>query len=222
MINLVLKDVAIQKKMLIFAFFYTVLESVCFNSMAPNGLALYVIAPIITNYLFISNAVTYDEKNKSEIVLNSLPLKRVDIVIAKYISIFVFIIIGIIYSILLGFIEKSIGLSIFYSSISLLDIVLVLTSACIFGSIFFPLYFKFGEAKMKIYNMIIFILFLFLPIYIANYATEYPKNILVQKFTFFLINTSSLIQNCLALIIGLIIFLFSLMLSIHIYKNKEF
>ena len=94
--------------------------------------------------MFISFAASYDEKNKSEIILNSLPLKRNDIVIAKYISTFAFSILGIIYSILIGFIGNFIGLSMFTRLISLKDIVLVLTSVCILSSIFFPVYFKFG------------------------------------------------------------------------------
>jgi len=222
MINLVLKDIAIQKKMLVFAFIYTAFASFCFYSMGPNGLALYVIAPIITNYLFISNAVNFDEKNKSEIILNSLPIKRNDIVKSKYMSIFVFVIIGFFYSILVGFIGNAIGISIFQGSISLLDIVLVFTSVCIFGSIFFPLYFKFGATKMKLFNIILFMLFLFLPITIINYAIKFPNFILVQKFNYFKNNTSSLTQNSLFLIIGLIILSISLMISIRIYNNREF
>ncbi|MBU3191789.1 ABC-2 transporter permease [Clostridium bowmanii] len=222
MFNLVIKDIAIQKKTLLYALLYAIIAPIAFFSMAPNGFGLYVLPPMATTYIFISLAVSYDEKNKSEIVINSLPIKRVDIVISKYISVFVFATIGIIYSILIGFIGKFTGLQVFAMSISLLDIVLVFTSVCIFSSIFFPVYFKFGYIKMNFFNVILAMVVIFLPSIAISYAIENPNSIFVQKINYFLSNTSSFTQNSLALLIGLIFFLISLIISIRIYKNKEF
>ncbi|MBZ9684864.1 ABC-2 transporter permease [Clostridium estertheticum] len=221
MFNLIIKDIAIQKKTLLYALLYAIFAPIAFFSMGPS-VALYVLPPMGITYIFISIAVSYDEKNKSEIVLNSLPIKRDDIVISKYISVFVFATIGIIYSILIGFMGKATGLPMFTRSISLLDIVIVLTSVCIFTSIFFPMYFKFGYIKMNFFNVLLMMLFFFVPTWAIDYATKNPNNIFVQKFTYFINNTSSFTQNSLALIIGLIFFLISLMISIRIYKNKEF
>lgn len=217
MINLIIKDIVIQKKNLLYAFFYTIFISICFFSSA-GSIALYVVSPVIVTYLLITNAVNYDEKNKTEIIFNSLPLKRNDIVISKYISIFVFVIIGIIYSIIIGCVGKTTGLPMFSGSISLVDIFLILISVCIFGSIFFPPYFKFGYIKARIFNIMLFMMILFLPMLFI----DSPSNILVQKFNYFINSTSSLMRYSLALIIGLIIFISSVMISIQIYKNKEF
>ena len=222
MLNLLKKDIIIQKKTLLTTFFITILFSVTFSSFKPASLGLYMIAPVVVAYTLIMNAVAYDEKNNCEFVLNSLPLERSDIVISKYISIFVFIIIGFIYSVLIGFIGKTTGLQIYNISISLLDIVLTLTAACIYGSIYFPLYFKFGYIKMKIINTILFMLLMLLPTIGFNYAIENPNNPLVQKINYLVANTSRLTQNSLALIIGLIFLLISLIISIRIYNNKEF
>ncbi|MBW9158847.1 ABC-2 transporter permease [Clostridium tagluense] len=222
MLNLIIKDIAIQKKTLLYALLYSIFAPIAFFSKGPSGLGLYVLSPVVTAYMLISFAVSYDEKNKSEIVLNSLPLKRDDIVLSKYISVFVFAFIGIIYSILVGFIGKATGLPVFVASISLLDIILVLTSVCIFTSIFFPVYFKFGYIKMNIFNVILVMSFLFVPTATIEYAASNPNNVLVQKINYFINNTSSFTQNSLAIIICLIIFLISLMISIRIYKNKEF
>lgn len=222
MFNLIIKDIAIQKKTLLYALLYAIFAPIALSSMGPSSFVLYVLPPMAITYIFISFAASYDEKNKSEIILNSLPLKRHDLVISKYISIFVFAIIGIIYSILIGFIGKATGLPMFDMSISLLDIVLVLTSVCIFSSIFFPVYFKFGYIKMNFFNVVLVMLIIFVPSTAIEYATKNTNNILVQKFNYFINNTSSFTQNSLALIIGLIFFLISLMISIRIYKNKEF
>ena len=222
MLNLIIKDIVIQKKTLLYAFLYSVFAPIFFSSIKPSGIGLYVLCPIVTTYFFITYAANYDDKNKSEMVLNSLPLKRSDIVISKYISIFVFVTIGIIYSTLIGCIGKTTGLAIFTGSISLLDIVLVLMGGCIFGAMFFPTYFKFGYVKTRIFNTILFMIIFFVPMNIINYVRSNPNNILVQKFNYFINNTSSLTQDSLALIIGLICFMISLMISIRIYNNKEF
>ncbi|MBU3111199.1 ABC-2 transporter permease [Clostridium lacusfryxellense] len=222
MMNLIIKDILIQKKMLVYSLLYTIFAALTLSSMGPSGLALYVLSPTVTTYLFITTAVTYDDKNKSQIVLISLPIKRDDIVFSKYISTFVFGAFGIIYSILIGFIGKIIGLPMFTRSISLLDIVLVLSFICIFSSIFFPVYFKFGDAKMKIFTFIIFMAIFFVPSLAFDYITSNPDNILVHKLNYFINNTSSLTQNSLALMVGLIFLLISLMISIRIYNNKEF
>ena len=218
MFNLVIKDIVIQKKNVLFAFFYTIFFSITFSSCKPIGLGLYVLAPIVVSYMFISNAAGYDDKNKCELVLNSLPIKRADIVISKYISIFVYIFISIIYSILIGFIGKTTGLSMYNISISSLDIISVLISICIFSSIFFPVYFKFGIIKIQVLILISLMVIFFLAETTISYAIKNPNNVLVQK----LINTSSLTLKFSALIIGLIILLSSIMISIRIYNNKDF
>ena len=75
---------------------------------------------------------------------------------------------------------------------------------------------------MNLFNVILVMLIVFLPSVAIGYATENPNNNFVQKINYFIGNTSSFTQNSLALLIGLIFFLISLMISIRIYKNKEF
>jgi len=222
MLNLIIKDILIQKKIFLYVLLCSILLPICFYSFNLVGLVLYVLVPISTTYSFINYGITYDDKNKSEIILNSLPLNRADIVISKYLSIFGFAVIGIIYSIVIGFIGKSAGLSMFTSSISLVNIISVLTSVCIFGAIFFLTYFKFGYMKSRIFNTVIFVAMLFFPMEAIPFATRNPNNILVQKFNYFIVNTSGFMLNSLALIVGLIIFLVSLLISIRIYNNKEY
>ena len=222
MLNLVIKDILIQKKSLLYAFLYAIFLSITFSTLKPEGMGLYVLCPIVITYLLIYYAVNYDDKNKSEIIINSLPIKREDIVIAKYISTFIYAIIGIIYATVIALIGKYIGFSIYTMSISLLDIILVFAAVGIFASIFFPVYFKFGAIKARIFNILLFMIIFFLPVTAIDYAIKHPNNTLVQKLNYFINNTSSFTQNSLVLIIGMIFFLVSIMISIHIYNNREF
>lgn len=214
MLNLIMKDIFIQKKTLIYALAFTVLASTSFFNMSPNGFNLYVLSPIAISYMCIFFALSYDDKNKSEIVLNSLPLKRTDIVISKYISIIVFAAIAIIFSIFIGGIGMIAGLSKFTRFINFYDITRVLATVCIFYSIIFPVYFKFGAIKTQILTVILMLI----PMLIFTN----PNSALVEKLSYFVDNTSRLGQVFFALMTALIFFLISLLISLKVYSKKEF
>lgn len=93
MINLIKKDLLIQKKSFIFVFFYSLFMFVIFNNPAFVNM-IYVMGMIISVYFFLITGNMEDEKNKSDILLNSLPVLRSRIVLAKYVSVFVYMFIG--------------------------------------------------------------------------------------------------------------------------------
>jgi ABC-2 type transport system permease protein len=89
--QLILKEFFLQKKMFPFYFFIPIL-SVFKDSVEPMGIA---IGLFITCSTIIYISFYYDEKSKIEKVLVSLPIMRKEIVIAKYISSTLFIIVGL-------------------------------------------------------------------------------------------------------------------------------
>ncbi|MED1284352.1 ABC-2 transporter permease [Bacillus mycoides] len=89
--QLILKEFFLQKKMFPFYFLITIL-SVFRNSVEPMGIA---IGLFITCSTIIYISFYYEEKSKTEKVLVSLPIMRKEIVIAKYISSTLFIIVGL-------------------------------------------------------------------------------------------------------------------------------
>ncbi|WP_242234733.1 ABC-2 transporter permease [Bacillus cereus group sp. BfR-BA-01316] len=89
--QLILKEFFLQKKMLPFYFLIPIL-SIFRNSVEPMGIA---IGLFITCSMIIYISFYYEEKSKTEKVLVSLPITRKEIVIAKYISTTLFIIVGL-------------------------------------------------------------------------------------------------------------------------------
>ncbi|EJV81144.1 ABC-2 transporter permease [Bacillus cereus] len=89
--QLILKEFFLQKKMFPFYFLIPIL-SVFRNSVEPMGIA---IGLFITCSTIIYISFYYEEKSKTEKVLVSLPIMRKEIVIAKYISSTLFIIVGL-------------------------------------------------------------------------------------------------------------------------------
>lgn len=83
MLNLVMKDIIVQKKSIAFAVLYIFFFIVAFQSV---GEMTFTCAITAFSYILVMGGFAYDDKNKADIMLNSLPLKRYNIVLAKYIS----------------------------------------------------------------------------------------------------------------------------------------
>ncbi|PDZ68676.1 ABC transporter substrate-binding protein [Bacillus cereus] len=89
--QLILKEFFLQKKMFPFYFLIPML-SIFRDSVQPMGIA---IGLFITCSTIIYISFYHEEKSKTEKVLVSLPIMRKEIVIAKYISTTLFIIVGL-------------------------------------------------------------------------------------------------------------------------------
>lgn len=222
MYNLILKEFLIQKKTLLYGLLYTLFATFAFKDLFPKGGTIYTIAPIAVIYLFVNYSCGFDDKSKADVIFNSLPIKREDIVISKYLSIFFFAAYGIICSSLLGLIGLYTGFPSVTRLISFDDIVIVLASGIIFGSTFYPLYFKFGMVKMKFVNIFLFMIIMFLPSLIVEYAASLSQNTAVKHVELILLNTPVWIFKMLLAIVAFIIFLVSILVSMNIYKGKEF
>ncbi len=222
MYNLILKEFLVQKKTLLYGFIYTIFTAYAFSNIMPNGGAIYSLAPYAIVYLFVTYSCGYDEKNKADIVINSLPVNRVDIVISKYFAVFFFAAFGIICSAVLGMVGMHAGIPKVSRLISINDIVIVLSGGIIFTSIFYPLYFKFGMVKMKLVNIVLFMLFMFAPSFFSGYAAEHPQSSFVRFVISLLTDTPAEILQLFFLIAACIVLLISILISIQIYKNKDF
>lgn len=221
MINLIWKDILIQKKTFIYAILYGFFAMVAFPaSLSASG--GYMFSGISIVYLLIIYANAYDEKNRSEVIINSLPVNRDSIVIAKYLSIILYLVIGVVISAVAGLIVTQLGFIENMRIIGIVDILTVFISACLMYSIYYPVYFKFGSLKLKLFNVAMYMLFLFVPNILTSYIQENPDNGLINKITHFFKNTNSLVlQGGLAIIVLLLLFV-SMLISIKVYKNKEF
>ncbi|MEW9121113.1 MAG: ABC-2 transporter permease [Thermotaleaceae bacterium] len=220
MFKLILKDILIQKKTFGFALAYSVFALFAFRGPFSN--TLYTMGSVAIGYIFILSAIGYDEKSKSDIFLLSLPIQRKQIVQAKYFSIFIFSIIGLSFTGIMGFFISSTGLLKDVPFIKALDVFTVLTSLTILFSLYFPFYFKFGSAYMRILNMVFFMAVFFAPNFLLGYIQDkkgvaYTESLLEKANT---MPTFSLVILLLAILS--FILCISYFLSLHIYKHKEF
>ncbi|QAA34845.1 ABC-2 transporter permease [Clostridium manihotivorum] len=216
MINLVFKDLLIQKKSIYIAILYGFIFSFIFSrGSAPNG--IFIAVPSVIAYLFISYACAYDDKSSSDLMLNSLPINRRDIVYAKYLSIIVYLLISISISFIFTALVKYSGFSTLNRLMTFEDVLGCFASIIFLSSIYFPIYFKLGYLKSRYISMFLMLGAIFIPTAIFNLL---GNNIGVDIINY-LSTLSENVLKLMILLVLLVIWSLSLTISMNIYLKKD-
>lgn len=99
---------------------------------------------ILYSCIFIATANTYDEKNDSDVLLNSLPVSKRQIVTSKYVASFLMAVI-IIFFVLgyIAFFQRSASDQ--YAATLFIEAIIGLTVTGLFTAVYFPLYYLLGQ-----------------------------------------------------------------------------
>lgn len=218
MLRLVIKDILIQKKTFIGALIYLVFVIFVFQSLEGN---VYTAAIVAFTYLMVMGAFAYDDKSKSDIMLNSLPVKRKNIVMAKYMSLFAYVTIGTVAFIAVNSLISVSNVNVKTYPVDLESVVGAVFAISLLNSISFPMMFKFGYTKSRIYNMILFLSIFFGAPYIVNFFSK-PESTFAVKVINFLKNLSDIAIASGLLAVSCIIIFISYLISVKMYKGREF
>jgi len=221
MILLLKKDLLIQKKSFLFLFLYGIFMFIVFNNPVFEDM-IYIMGMIIAVYFFIATASFEDEKNKSEIILNSLPLSRSQIVLAKYLSVFAYILIGAVFLGIVGLLFK---LSAFPTTPRLIKAVDLLAAGLlvsVYVSIYFPMYFRFGASALRLFSVVFFLIFFFMPRYLLNLYLAYENTEAVRLLNKLFLEQSPFILAIVVIFVILVLMTVSFLISRSIYSRKEF
>ena len=200
MVNLIRRDVIIQKKNLI-VFIPFVLFFIIMNS---HPALTFLVASIFIPF----NTFDYDKKAETNILLNSLPYTRKEIIAARYIGAVVYMILAV------GF--TSLALFLFDKSFSLTDIAIGSVLFLLFVALAFPLFYIF-EGNITLIIMISFILLVGLVPPAVFYLSE-----LFPTITEFILNLSNTTFYISTAIIIVMMYLISWMTTTIIYQRKAF
>ena len=80
-----------------------------FFILEPGGEMLFPMSCLFITLSSVMTLIFMDERNKSDIIINSLPLSRKDIIIARYISCAIFIVGGMVSTMLVVFLIRGIA-----------------------------------------------------------------------------------------------------------------
>lgn len=80
-----------------------------FFMLEPSGEFLFPMSCLFITLSSVMTLIFMDERNKSDIIINSLPVSRKDIIIARYISCAIFIVGGMISTMIVVFLIRCIA-----------------------------------------------------------------------------------------------------------------
>lgn len=218
MINLVLKDIFIQKKSLFVAILYIVFFMFVFQSL---GTMMSTSAIVAFTYILVMGAFAHDDKNKADTMLNSLPVKRKSIVIAKYISLLLFMAIGTTVYIILFNIAQIINLPFKAFPLTLEGLARALFGVSLMNSIYFPLLFKIGYTRAKVVNFILFFGFFFGVPAIVNLLNSDIENESFVNIINILNSQSNAAIGFSLVTLASLLLIVSYFISVKFYKQRE-
>lgn len=216
MINLIKKDILIQKKVFPFLCIFVIIFAL--NSQINSHGSLYILGVTI-GYILTIGALAYDETYKGNILINSLPITRKDVVISKYIAIFFFTAFSLIFLTFMALIFNLIGFSdLTINYISFTDIKIITSTVLILSSIMIPVFLKFGTKLGKLFNFIVFFIFFS----ISSFIMQNKDESFIKNTLNFIINNNGANLTIIGIVILTCICILSMYFSFKIYENKDF
>ncbi|NLY43545.1 MAG: ABC-2 transporter permease [Clostridiaceae bacterium] len=219
MLSLILKDILVQKKQIIFALAYIIIVMVAFQSF---GAAMFPAGMVAFTYILIITSCAYEDKNNSHIVINSLPVSRWEVVLAKYLSAIVFLTMGIVAYIIIKQIVVISGIPLKTYPITIEYLVSAVFSFSLMNAVYLPIFFKFGYMKSKMVNFILFFTFFFGGSTLVGFISDSRQKEWVSIIEN---NLNKLSPQSIAVIIisvSVILLAVSYGVSVKLYNGREF
>ena len=204
MINLILKDVLIQKNVILF--YIATIIIYLFADVSP-----ILIVPLYS-LVFINMTFSYDEKDNANILLNSLPYTRKEIVTSKYVGALIFTALFIMITYGGNYLINGTETSFSWKAI-LLIIGLVMVAI----SFMLPVFYKFKRQYLVIASgALVGIYLVTIKFFVPNFNEKLRE--LTQKF----ITLQETQMYFIAIFTIVILYIGSWLLSIRIYERKAF
>lgn len=209
MIGIIKRDLTIMfssKQEILFMIFYVPFLILIIEFYEPKW--LYFALLVFYTYILSITSFSYDVSGKSKYVLNSLPINAKEIVFYKYLSIFVYFAITIVYiGVYLWIINALKIKTVDYFNLEMmakaLPVIMISTS------IVFPAYFRFEPKIAQIVHMIVF-----MSIFIGlTNLDSVGANSLVYNMRF--------LQGAKGLLLVIGLYILSLILSMKFYQNRD-
>lgn len=208
-----------QKKQVAFSIAYMAFILVAFQGMGEAMLPMGLVA---LTYMLSMTSCGYEEKNKSDIMLNSLPVKRANIIAAKYMSVFVYFAMGMLVYALFSKIIIMAQIPLKTYPITLEAFIGGFVAVSMMTGIWLPIYFKFGYMKLRVVNFVLFFLFFFGTSYLNKFFKENQNSQWVQNIINFLNSQGNITIALIIFAMVIILLIISYGLSVRFYRKREF
>jgi len=202
MFNLIRKDIVLQKKMLMIMLPVIVIYLILGTSSIWVGILISIV--------MIMDAFSSDEKTSINLLLNSLPYTRKEIVSSKYIGA-IFLTCVVVFIIFIG------NLVIHQEITAWIELAFIVSVVMVFISLIFPFSYKFKSKYLLFASIVFFAIYLLvIKFFIPNLFDEIREYVgillTLQSTQFYLLIAFSII----------VLYVCSWLLSIRIYRKKVF
>lgn len=218
--HLIKKELIVQKKMLWFGLFYSIFLFLAFANPVLQEFT-YSMAAFGIGYITIIGVAQAEDKNNSDIIINSLPLTRRDVVSAKYLSVLTFTCIALIIVALIGMIFHFLVPYFNYRLMNFLDVYTTFASISLLAAISLPIYFKTSAQWTRAFNVVLFLVIFFAPAQLIRYFVQNDQRPWVQTLAQITHNQDWLLSLA-SLTVMLTLMLVSYFISLRIYLQKDF
>jgi len=218
-IKLVKKDMRvilkINKTNLIVFIYPICMSCVIITSNLALSIPVIMTATAYAVYAIVVGLITTEEKTKSSMIFQSLPVNKLSTIIGKYLFALSVILIASLLSSIFPVVKSIMSKDISIVELTFLNSFMFCT---ILFSIFFPFYFKMGYLKMHTINLVIFFSLVLSATFI-NLLRNLPAIKPFIDCVYIVINF--VMQNPITAFIGcMCLYLISLMISFNIERNK--
>lgn len=220
MLSLILKDLLLAKKTLPFTALYGFFAIFVFAEALDTGNAAFSITVLAVGHMLITRAAYYEDKNKSESMIISLPVPRSQVVYAKYLAVFVYLFMGA-----LSYCFAAVFISLFQipwyvPPLSVMAAVGGAAGLLLISSVSLPILFKFGYIKTRMITMFLFLGAFFLPSILQGIQAS-EASWLSQLFRHFKGQSDTVLITYM-LGFTAIIWAASITISLVLYERREF
>jgi ABC-type transport system involved in multi-copper enzyme maturation permease subunit len=218
--QLIKKELILQKKMFIFGLLYSIFLFIVFSSNDFRDFA-YSMAAIGIAYITIIGIAQSEYKNNSDIIINSLPTTRREIVAAKYLSVVTCTVIALLIVGAVGIPFSLMPAPFDYRLLNGVDIITTIVCVLLLAALSLPIYFWTGAPWIRVVNIVIFLLIFFAPAQIAEFAVNNHQSPTIAAITQ-LINYQSWQLALGGMAVMLVLMTVSYYISFCIYMKKDF
>ena len=213
MIYLVLKDLLLQKRMFSMMFLYVMLFSFSFQSMVEGQLIATLVA---VGYMFVMMGCAWEDKNKADVLWNSLPVPRWKIVGSKYLSVVIYVLMVVPVYWLVAEAFALLGLSISTVPVTWWSIVSAILTVLLISCLYLPIFFALGYTKSRYWNFVLFAGTFTLSSIVPQVLPEAPAWLESLETV-----SGETLLICFSIVVFLIVAI-SFSISLILYRRREF
>jgi hypothetical protein len=209
-LHLIKKDILIQKKSFLLALALMFMFSFTLGPTGTAGLAVIITS---VTYMLMFGAGAQEDKSNGDRLLASLPIRKETIVLAKYLSVFVYAAYAVLGSGVIHLALNALRLSEYSISFTATGVIGGITAVVLMSSITFPLAFKSGYLKSRLPSFILLFGFAFGGTILFKALPEDMGPNLFLRFSEI---------EWLAAVLPLAVYVSSYFLSLYFYRIREF